>query len=55
MKLGDFSAKLPYLIDKIREFPNEKHYVYSAFYTKMGYGGHGIIAIAKELVKQGYN
>ena len=54
MKLSDFSSKMPYLINKINEYPKEKHYVYSAFYTKMGYGGQGIIAISKELLKQGY-
>lgn len=54
MKLSDFSTKLPLLLAKIQEFPTQKQYVYSSFYTKMGYGGHGIVAIAKELEKKGY-
>jgi hypothetical protein len=54
MSLSEFSAKMPYLLENIAKYPNEKQYVYSAFYTKMGYGGHGIVAIAKELEKKGY-
>ena len=54
MNLNDFSAKLPYLLENIEKYPDQKQYVYSAFYTKMGYGGQGIIAIAKELEKRGY-
>lgn len=54
MSLSDFSSKLPYLIDNIKNYPRDKQYIYSSFYTKMGYGGHGIIAIAKELDKLGY-
>jgi muconolactone delta-isomerase len=54
MSLSEFSAKMPYLLENIAKYPNEKQYVYSAFYTKMGYGGHGIVAVAKELEKKGY-
>lgn len=54
MSLSDFSSKMPYLLENIARYPKEKHYVYSAFYTKMGYGGQGIIAVAKELEKKGY-
>jgi hypothetical protein len=54
MSLSDFSAKMPYLLENIAKYSKEKHYVYSAFYTKMGYGGQGIIAVAKELEKKGY-
>ena len=54
MALSDFSAKMPYLLENIQKYPKEKHYVYSAFYTKMGYGGQGIVGIAKELEKKGY-
>jgi hypothetical protein len=54
MNLTDYSAKIPYLLENIAKYPTHKQYVYSAFYTKMGYGGQGIIAIAKELEKNGY-
>lgn len=54
MLLNDFSSKLPYVIDNIMKYPNEKHYLYSAFYTRAGYGGHGVVAVGKELEKQGY-
>ena len=54
MGLSDFSNKMPVLLENINNFPAEKHYVYSAFYTKMGYGGQGIVGIAKELEKKGY-
>lgn len=54
MNLEDFSSKLPYVIDNILKYPDEKHYLYSAFGSKAGYGGHGVIAVAKELEKHGY-
>jgi hypothetical protein len=54
MNLHDFSAKLPFLLANLKKNPDQKHYVYSAFYTSHGYGGHGVIAIAKELEKSGY-
>lgn len=54
MALSDFSAKMPKLLENIQSHPQEKQYVYSAFYTKMGYGGQGIVAIAKEMEKLGY-
>lgn len=54
MNLSDFSSKLPGLLKNIATYDNHKQYVYSAFYQNRGYGGHGILAIAKELEKQGY-
>ena len=54
MRLNDFSAKMPYLFDNLKKYKNEKHYVYTAFYTSHGYGGHGVISLAKELEKLGY-
>jgi hypothetical protein len=54
MNLQDFSAKMPFLMATLKKYPDEKHYIYSAFYTSHGYGGHGVIAIAKLLEKQGY-
>uniref|UniRef100_A0A6C0BE07 Helicase ATP-binding domain-containing protein n=1 Tax=viral metagenome TaxID=1070528 RepID=A0A6C0BE07_9ZZZZ len=54
MALTDFSSKLPGLLEKLQNEPKAKHYVYSAFFENRGYGGHGIIAVAKELDKLGY-
>lgn len=47
MSLYDFSVKIPRLLESFRKYGREKHYVYSSFYDKHGFGGHGIIAIAK--------
>jgi superfamily II DNA or RNA helicase len=56
MSLYEFSSKLPLLIENIKKYPNEKHYVYSTFFENRGFGGHGILAIAKILEKElGYN
>jgi superfamily II DNA or RNA helicase len=52
MMVDEFSVKLPALIEKIKEYPQEKHYIYSAFYENRGYGGHGILAVAKTLESQ---
>jgi hypothetical protein len=52
MLIGEFSSKLPMLINTIKAFPNEKHYIYSSFYENRGYGGQGILAIAKALEEQ---
>lgn len=49
MLLEEFSSKLPSLLKSIQEYPKEKHYIYSSFYENRGYGGHGILAIAKAL------
>jgi len=56
LKLNEFSAKLDTLITTLTNpiYDNQKHYVYSAFYENKGYGGHGILAVAKELIKLGY-
>ena len=51
--LSDFSSKMPYLINNIEKYPNDKQYCYSAFYANVQYG-QGVIAIGKELVKRGY-
>lgn len=48
-EMRTFSSKLADLIEQIRAYPNEKHYVYSSFFTKHGFGGQGIVAIAKLL------
>jgi hypothetical protein len=50
MLIGEFSSKLPMLINTIKEYPNEKHYIYSSFYENRGnFHGQGILAIAKTL------
>ena len=49
MQLAEFSAKLPIIMKNFVD--KEKHYVYSAFYERRGYGGHGVVSIAKELEK----
>lgn len=51
-ELHEFSSKLPLLMERILAKPEEKHYVYSAFYGSQGYGGHGVMAIAKVLREQ---
>lgn len=51
MMIHEFSSKLPALLERIKGIPNEKHYVYSAFFENRnnGYGSHGILTIAKFL------
>jgi hypothetical protein len=47
-----FSSKLSKLLQVLQEYPNDKHYIYSAFYTNHGYGGQGIRAIANVIEKE---
>ncbi len=47
--IGEFSAKVPLLLENIAAAQDEKHYVYSAFYERRGFGGQGIPAIARFL------
>uniref|UniRef100_A0A6C0EPU8 Helicase ATP-binding domain-containing protein n=1 Tax=viral metagenome TaxID=1070528 RepID=A0A6C0EPU8_9ZZZZ len=56
LSLHDFSAKLDRLLTTVTDdkYSQQKQYIYSAFYENRGYGGHGILAIAKELDKLGY-
>ena len=49
MMIEEFSSKLPLLLKQVEDNSEQKHYIYSAFYENRGYGGHGIIAIAKAL------
>jgi hypothetical protein len=49
----EFSSKLPALLQNIGEYPSEKHYVYSAFFSNMG-SSHGILEIARQLEAKGY-
>lgn len=55
MTLDVFSPKIAMLLQTIRKFPDEKHFVYSAFHERRGYGGHGARAIVKALkASEGY-
>jgi hypothetical protein len=54
MNLSDFSSKLPYVLENIQKYPDDKQYLYSSFSSRGGYGGHGVNSIAKELDKIGY-
>lgn len=49
MEVHEFSSKMAELIQRIQTFPDDKHYIYSSFYTKHGFGGQGIMAIANVL------
>ena len=51
--ISDYSAKMPALLDKIEEYKDDKHYVYSAFYENKG-TSHGVLQIERELKKKGY-
>jgi hypothetical protein len=51
MSLDDFSCKLPKLVGMLKGYPNEKHYVYSSFHTRSGWGGHGIHMVARALTE----
>ena len=35
-EISFFSAKLPKLLEVIRKYPNDKHYIYSAFHENRG-------------------
>jgi superfamily II DNA or RNA helicase len=48
-ELSFFSAKLPKLLETIRKYPDDKHYIYSAFHENRGYGSHGARMIGKFL------
>ena len=48
-EISFFSAKLPKLLEVIRQYPNDKHYIYSAFHENRGYGSHGARMIGKFL------
>jgi hypothetical protein len=53
LQLGEFSAKMPMLLEKIDAAPDQKHYVYSAFYENRG-SSQGILEIARQLEAKGY-
>ena len=49
ISLDEFSPKLALLIETIKKYPDDKHFVYSAFHERRGYGGHGARGILKAL------
>lgn len=51
ISLYEFSCKIPVFIEQLKKFPDEKHYLYSAFNSIAGSGAHGIYAIANILAK----
>jgi hypothetical protein len=52
MTINEFSSKLPILLQQIKKYPREKHFVYSTFFENRGFGGHGVLAIAHFLEKE---
>ena len=46
--LGTFSAKLPKLLSIVKQYGNEKHWIYSAFYENRGFG-QGVMGIKNVL------
>jgi hypothetical protein len=46
ISLDEFSPKLALLMETIKKYPNDKHFVYSAFHERRGYG-HGARGILK--------
>ena len=50
MSINEFSSKLPYLFSNIENNPNQKHYIYSAFFESRGFG-QSIVGISKLLNK----
>ena len=53
MSVSEFSSKLPALIKNVMSYPDEKHYIYSAFHTAHG-SGQGILEIARQFDAKGY-
>jgi hypothetical protein len=47
--LSVFSSKIAAMVAEIEKHPNEKHFVYSAFHERRGYGGHGAQAVVRAL------
>jgi hypothetical protein len=52
MTLYEFSSKIPALLENIKKYPDEKHYIYSVYHENLGFGGQGARAIAKILEKE---
>ena len=50
MSLNEFSSKIPYMFEKLENNPNQKHYIYSAFFESRGFG-QSVVGIGKLLEK----
>ena len=48
--LSDFSCKIPRIHEKLADYPNQKHWLYSAFYESRGYG-QGVMAVKRTLME----
>jgi hypothetical protein len=48
--LSDFSCKISQIHQKLAEYPNQKHWLYSAFYESRGYG-QGVMAVKRTLLE----
>jgi hypothetical protein len=53
MKLSELSSKLPALLEEVEKYPEDKQYIYSAFYEERG-TSQGVHEIARQLVTKGY-
>ena len=53
LALSELSSKLPPLLEKVQSKPDEKHYIYSAFYENRG-TSQGVLEIARQLEANGY-
>jgi hypothetical protein len=53
MEVGEVSSKLPALLERIADYPTDKHYVYSSFYENKG-SSQGILEIERRLKDSGY-
>lgn len=47
--LEDYSCKFPQIHQKLADYPNQKHWLYSAFYESRG-GGQGVMAVKRTLL-----
>jgi len=53
LDISELSSKLPALMARVAASPNEKQYIYSAFYEDRG-TSQGVLEIARQLEAQGY-
>jgi hypothetical protein len=52
--LTNFSHKIPKLLEKIRFYAHDKHYIYSSFFENKGNMGQGARMISKILIQNGF-
>lgn len=48
--LSEYSCKIPQIHQKLLEYPDQKHWLYSAFYESRGYG-QGVMAVKRTLLE----